>query len=509
MNPSFVLRAVVLSVLCCMVTGLPHAAFAAKPGSVSDETLLLTGRVLLPAGAVLPTQAVLTVRVEDVSLADAPVRLMGEFKQGLSGAHTKLEFKIALARRDIDPRHRYSLRASIHEAAALRFTSTQVHPVFGAGATAKAHAAGQGLEIALEAVGQAAAPFTHAQQQASAFGPALPISFVGVLPCADCEGIRHRLTLRADGSFRLRLDYLGKPGEPSTEWGRWTLQPGQGLMPGRLLLQGTNQDARHFVLMPGSGKTPARLRQLDRQGQAFSSSANLDLQQSAAQEQGQEPLHLRGEFRYMADAANFTDCASGLRWPVLMGGDYLALERRYGELAKSAGASVWVELKGRVALAPSMEGPWREHVLVDRFIAADAAASCAAPSQALAAEARPPLAQLLNTYWKLIEIEGRPLLGTAFQAFGDVSLTLSSQEAKAKLRSVCGTTSVPYQLSGNTLKFSAMAGTMSACPAPAQDLLGKLDQALRSSQTYRIEGEHLLLIEGDQSLARFESVYLR
>ncbi|MEJ6004334.1 YbaY family lipoprotein [Paucibacter sp. AS339] len=502
-------RVLFFSLLVGMSLGLPTAAGAVTVGEVADQKLVTSGRVLLPAGAVLPSQSVLTVRVEDVSLADAPARLMGEFKRDLSGTDPNLDFKITVARRDIDLRHRYSLRATIHEGGQLRFTSTQFHPVFTADGWGSAKPTGQSLLIPLEAVIPAPSPHPHAPQQGSVFGSGLPLTFSGDLPCADCEGIQHRLTLRVDGGYRLRLDYLGKSGGPFTEWGRWSVQPSQGLMPGRLLLQGARQEARHFVLMPGTEKAPARLRQLDRQGQPFSSSANLDLHLSAAQDEGQVPLHLRGEFRYMADAANFTDCASGLRWPVAMGGDYLALERRYGELVKSPGGSVWVELRGRVALAPSMEGQAREHVLVDQFIAADAAASCAAPAAALAPDARPPLAQLLNTYWKLIEIEGQPLLGTAVQAMGDVSLTLASQEATARIKSVCDSTVVRYQLSGNTLKFVAMAGTMVACPAPVQDLLAKLDQALRASQSYRIESEHLLLIAGNQSLARFEAVYLR
>ncbi|MCV2348242.1 copper resistance protein NlpE N-terminal domain-containing protein [Paucibacter sp. Y2R2-4] len=509
------LRVLTLSLLAGMSLGLPHAASWASAGSASSageapiQNRVLTGRVLLPPAALLPKQAVLTVRVEDVSLADAPARLMAEFKRDLTGSDPKLDFKITVAQADIAPHRRYSLRATIHEAAALRFTSTQFHPVFATDGPGSATLNGQRLEIPLEAVGPVTTPLPHAPQPGSVFGSEMPSSFSGVLPCADCEGIQHRLTLRDDGSYRLRLDYLGKPGRLFTEWGRWSVQPKQGLMPGRLLLQGARQEARHFVLVPGTQKTPARLRQLDRQGRHFSSSANLDLHPVAAQDEGQEPLRLRGEFRYMADAANFTDCASGLRWPVQMGGDYLALERRYGELRSSPGAGIWVELKGRVALSPSMEGPPREHVLVDQFIAADGAASCAAPAQTLAPEARPPLAQLLNTYWKLIEIEGQPLLGTAVQALGDVSLSLSEQEARARLKSVCGNAVGAYQLNGNTLKFSAMAGTISTCPEPAKALVLKLIQALNVSQTYRIEGEQLLLMGGDQNLARFESVYLR
>lgn len=47
---------------------------------------------------------------------------------------------------------------------------------------------------------------------------------------------------------------------------------------------------------------------------------------------------LSGEFTYMADAAMFRDCATGLRFPVAQTGDYLRTEREY--TARSQGSVI-------------------------------------------------------------------------------------------------------------------------------------------------------------------------
>ena len=65
----------------------------------------------------------------------------------------------------------------------------------------------------------------HAEPVAApgpAVGFALPATFAGLMPCADCAGIAQTLTLRADGLYRLRRIYLDKPDGPFAELGRWT-----------------------------------------------------------------------------------------------------------------------------------------------------------------------------------------------------------------------------------------------------------------------------------------------
>lgn len=50
--------------------------------------------------------------------------------------------------------------------------------------------------------------------------------YEGVIPCADCPGIRTRLTLRKDGSYELSSEYLERQVAPRIERGKFTWQPG-------------------------------------------------------------------------------------------------------------------------------------------------------------------------------------------------------------------------------------------------------------------------------------------
>ena len=49
-------------------------------------------------------------------------------------------------------------------------------------------------------------------------------SYEGILPCADCEGMKVRLTLKLDGSYELRTWYLGRPTPPELTHGNFTWQ---------------------------------------------------------------------------------------------------------------------------------------------------------------------------------------------------------------------------------------------------------------------------------------------
>ena len=64
---------------------------------------------------------------------------------------------------------------------------------------------------------------------------------------------------------------------------------------------------------------------------------------------------LSGEFTYMADAAMFRDCATGLRFPVAQTGDYLRTEREYTARSQGVGDPVHVRLRGHIDLMPSAE----------------------------------------------------------------------------------------------------------------------------------------------------------
>ena len=90
-----------------------------------------------------------------------------------------------------------------------------------------------------------------------------------------------------------------------------------------------------------------------------------------------QPMHWRGEFVYFADSAHFTDCASGKQWPVVMTGDYLALERAYMHWQSAPKAPLLVNFDGRPEVREPMEGPAREHMVVDRFASVEPGNTCA------------------------------------------------------------------------------------------------------------------------------------
>lgn len=320
-------------------------------------------------------------------------------------------------------------------------------------------------------------------------GLALPASFVGILPCADCVGIAQTLSLREDGLYRLRRTYLGKPGNPFSEIGRWRVDAD-----GRLLLR-RGSDVILFVIDGAD-----TLRQLDRAGQPIRSALNYSLRRTAAFDAVDESLRWRGEMIYMADAAVFTDCASGLRWPVAMTEDYLALERAYTRGRKAPGEPLLIAFDGRLAVMPGMEGPPREHIVVEAFAAAEPGRRCHPPEG--------PQATLTNTYWKLTVLAGARITLLPEQA-REVRITLDSGSTRVHGFSGCNALQGRYASAGRELAFSALAGTRMACAAPLMALEAAFLQTLGRATGYRIDGEELTLLDGEQALARFEAVYLR
>ena len=90
-------------------------------------------RILLPPGHRL------TVRIEDVSLADAPARVLAEAAEDLDGRGPPYAVALSVRQADIDPRHTYAVRAEIRDpAGALRFTTDTRHAVLTQGAGSRA-----------------------------------------------------------------------------------------------------------------------------------------------------------------------------------------------------------------------------------------------------------------------------------------------------------------------------------------------------------------------------------
>ena len=122
-----------LTLAACAPIGPSATPGAGRDMAVVNVTATYRERILLPPGHVL------TVRVEDVSLADAPSRVLAEHREPLEGRAPPYQATLGFPRSQIDPRHTYAVRAEIRDAAgALRFTTDTRHAVLTNGAPATA-----------------------------------------------------------------------------------------------------------------------------------------------------------------------------------------------------------------------------------------------------------------------------------------------------------------------------------------------------------------------------------
>tara|TARA_R110002049_G_scaffold308492_1_gene512692 strand:+ start:3804 stop:4601 length:798 start_codon:yes stop_codon:yes gene_type:complete len=224
----------------------------------------------------------------------------------------------------------------------------------------------------------------------------LPATFRGTLPCADCPGIDYHLNLFQDGSYYLRTRYRDRTGGPFDGIGRFLVSSDGALVS----LHGGREAALRFVI-----EDKASLRLMGMDGNAILSELNYSLQRQAALEPFAPRLMLRGMYRYMADAARFTECLTGRDMQVAMEADNAALERAYLDARVAPGAPVLASVKGQIAQRMPMEGPGPVDTLVpERFIGIFPGETCGAPL-----ERPPPVA----TRWRATQLARGTLIDAA------------------------------------------------------------------------------------------------
>jgi putative lipoprotein len=86
----------------------------ASCGSSSNDTAV-TGTVTYLQRIALPPEAVMTVRIEDVSRADAPAEVIGEQVVQTKGRQVPFSFKVPYDASKIEENHTYSLRVRIED----------------------------------------------------------------------------------------------------------------------------------------------------------------------------------------------------------------------------------------------------------------------------------------------------------------------------------------------------------------------------------------------------------
>jgi copper homeostasis protein (lipoprotein) len=443
---------------------------------VAEAADVIRGTATYRERMALPTGAVLEVTLEDVSRMDAPTEVMGRVEIANPG-NPPFTFEIPYEADAVDDRHTYSVRARITLDGRLLFTTDTVAPVLTRGA-------GTEVELLLKRVGGGSSPAAAARSRA------LTGSFVGTLPCADCEGIEVRIDLFEDGAYYRRMTYLGK-GDDAVAWdiGSWAPAADGS----RVALFGDDREPEQWKVVDRSV-----LRKLDLEGREIESALNYDLSRTDGLEPMEPRLAMRGMYMYMADAAMFRECLTGRRFPVAMEGASIDVERAYLEARHGPGAEVLVSVVGRLAPRPPMEGDGTvEMLVVDEFDGIWPGETCGA---------RMSVSELLDNYWKLTRLGDQPVV--VEPQLREPHLVLRS-DGQVTGSTGCNQLTGPYTVDGSMISFGPLAMTQRAC-LQGMETEAAFARALNSAVRFRLLAHHLELLDAEgTTVARLEARELR
>lgn len=440
----------------------------------------IKGKALYLERMMLPQNAVFKATLEDVSLMDAPSVTLGEVVISPAG-QIPIAFEIKYNENDIKKGHRYSVRARITVDGKLLYITDTANFVLSGKDDNKLELIMKRIDRSGKKEKVASAPFSN-----------FPIHFLGLLPGTNCKS-QYQLDLFADKTYFIRNGCL-KNGKSiqSDDIGKWHYNAEKK----QLTLKGGREAPLFFSVL--DSKT---IEKMDHSGKAIDSKLNYKLERSYSARTLEPKIFMQGMYQYMADAALFKECMTGLKLPVLFENDNLALERAYNKDKKEAGALLKVHLEGKIVQRPKMEGEGMQaHLLVERFIKTQPNEQCG--NQYVNAN-------LFNTYWKLTALNQKSIVTHAKGREAHIIFAAPKQgKGSFKGSTGCNRLFGEYVLKADKLHFDTdkLGLTKMACSENTEE---KFVAALKKVFLWKIKGDHLELMDASSTVvARFEAIYL-
>jgi putative lipoprotein len=93
------------------------------------EPGVIAGNITAQEAVTLPENAIVTVTLEDVSLADAPAEVISEQTFVADGIQIPFDFELNFDENKIQANHQYSVRARVEVDGKLKFTTDKIYSV--------------------------------------------------------------------------------------------------------------------------------------------------------------------------------------------------------------------------------------------------------------------------------------------------------------------------------------------------------------------------------------------
>lgn len=145
--------------------------------------------------------------------------------------------------------------------------------------------------------------------------------------------------------------------------------------------------------------------------------------------------------------------------------------------------------------------PRRGVLVLVAMWAAALATGCAAPPA--------PATELLDTYWRAVEIDGAPV--RLHPGTREPHIVLRKEDRRLSGYAGCNNLAGGYELAGDRLRFGRLAVTRRACIGDgANELEAAFLRALEAAAAWTITGEALELRDaGGKTRLKLEARYLR
>jgi uncharacterized protein (DUF1684 family)/heat shock protein HslJ len=198
---------------------------------------------------------------------------------------------------------------------------------------------------------------------------------------------------------------------------------------------------------------------------------------------------LEGMMTYLSGVAAFTECRSGIAYPIAREREYAALERAYLADRRAPEAPLFVRVQGWIARRPDTVSGEVAAVVVESVEGIEPEAGCGERESDLPLE---------GTEWMLSQLGGAPVTEGV-----RATLLLDGTERRASGSGACNTFSGPYRLEGASLTFGNLATTLRSCPGPVAAVEAAYFRALGGVGGYRLMGASLELLSGEGTALRF------
>lgn len=120
------ISSIIMGVAMTGCTTTHNTSSASQSSSEAASLASVTGSVFYRERIALPDDAVVTVTLEDISLADKAAEILATDSFVTGGKQVPFEFKLDYDANKIVPNHRYNVRAKIAVDGKLRFTTDTI-----------------------------------------------------------------------------------------------------------------------------------------------------------------------------------------------------------------------------------------------------------------------------------------------------------------------------------------------------------------------------------------------